>query len=65
MIQIYKNKDNKLVTKGAYETFYKPLGYKVVIEENKVKRDEVQLDTKNSSPRGTRVSSNKKNKEGE
>jgi len=33
MLRIYKDKDIKVVTKGAYETFFKPLGYKVVLEQ--------------------------------
>ena len=33
MIRIYKDKDTKVVTKGAYEAFFKPLGYNVVIEQ--------------------------------
>lgn len=32
MIRIYKDNDIKLVTKGAYENTYAPLGYKVIIE---------------------------------
>lgn len=42
MIRIYKDKDTKVVTKGAYEQFYKSLGYNIVLEsidtiEEKVK----------------------------
>lgn len=33
MIRIYKDNDQKYVTKGAYEDFYKPLGYKTIIDE--------------------------------
>ena len=40
MIRIFKDRDNKFVTRGAYETFYKPLGYQVVIEEKKVHKTE-------------------------
>lgn len=42
MIRIYKNKDVKVVTKGAYDTFYKPLGYNLIIEQqvtNKAKEE--------------------------
>lgn len=42
MIRIYNNKDTKVVTKGAFESIFKPLGYKQVIEvkENKTKTNE-------------------------
>ena len=71
MIRIYKDKDNKYVTKGAYEMFYKPLGYKIVLEEKPQKTEEtkdekkVQLDEVVRNPRRTRGSSEKKNNEGE
>lgn len=71
MIRIYKDKDNKCVTKGAYEMFYKPLGYKIVldikpqkIEEPKEKKI-VQLNDVVRPTRRTRGSSKKKNEEGE
>ena len=35
MIRVYKNNDVKVVTKGVYDTIYAPLGYKLIIEENK------------------------------
>lgn len=71
MIRIYKDKDNKYVTKGAYEMFYKPLGYKIVldikpqkIEEPKEKKI-VQLNDVVRPNKRTRGRSNKKNKVGE
>ena len=33
MIRIYKDNNVKVVTKGAYDTFYKPLGYNIVLEQ--------------------------------
>lgn len=42
MIRIFKDKDVKVVTRGAYDTFYKPLGYNLVIEQrvtNKIKEE--------------------------
>lgn len=69
MIRIYKDNNQKLVTKGAYETFYKPLGYKTVIENKPRKIEEpkeekiVQLDDEVRVTRRTRGSSNKKNEE--
>ena len=70
MIRIYKQDDKKYVTKGAYETCYKPLGYKLIIE-NKTRKieepkveDRVQLDDEvRVVTRRTRGSSNKKNDE--
>lgn len=64
MITIYKDKDIKKVTKGAYNTFYKPLGYNVVIEavtEERKKSEVIDL-KQNTSKKNTRVSSNNKNK---
>lgn len=71
MIRIHKDKDNKCVTKGAYEMFYKPLGYKTVLDIEPQKIEEVkeevkvQLDEVVRKPRRTRGSSEKKNNEGE
>ena len=72
MIRIYKQDDKKYVTKGAYEMFYKPLGYKIVLENKPQKIEEpkeenkVQLDDEvRVVTRRTRGSSNKKNEEGE
>lgn len=71
MIRIYKDNDNKYVTKGAYETFYKPLGYKIVLDIKPQKIEEpkekikVQLNDVVRPVRRTRGRSNKKNKEGE
>ena len=70
MIRIYKDKDNKYVTKGAYEMFYKPLGYKIVLDIKPQKIEEpkkekiVQLNDVVRPTRRTRGRSNKKNIEG-
>lgn len=32
MIRIFKNNETRVVTKGAYESFFKPLGYEVAID---------------------------------
>ena len=69
MIRIYKGDNQKLVTKGAYETFYKPLGYKIVLENKSqkiAKKDEetkVQLNNVVRPNKRTRGRSNKKNEE--
>lgn len=39
MIRIYKNNDMQIVTKGAFESIFKPLGYKQVIEVKEVKEE--------------------------
>lgn len=49
MIRIFKDKDIKTVTKGAFESIFKPLGYKQVIEvkeEKPVLKNEVRVNTK-------------------
>lgn len=43
MITVSKNKDIKVVTLGAYETFYKPLGYQPVITN--LKKEEPKKET--------------------
>ena len=77
MIRIYKDKDIKVVTKGAYETFYKSLGYNIIIEatpttiteiaEEKVEEKEMKTiaddtNTIEAEKNTPRVSSTKKNK---
>ena len=63
MIRVYKDRDTKLVTKGAYETFYKPLGYKIAIEEKKIVTKELK-DKKETIKSETKTRSNKEeNKE--
>ena len=68
MIRIYKNEDNKYVTKGAYESFYKPLGYKIVLDikpqTTEEVKEKVQLDEEVRTTRRTRGRSTKKNIEG-
>ena len=60
MIRIFKNNDVQLVTKGAFESIFKPLGYKQVIEvkeEKPVLKNEVRVNTKKNES-----SKEKKNK---
>ena len=70
MIRIYKNNDTKVVTKGAYEQFYKSLGYNIVLDtidvveetvETEV-RDDVVEEVKETVSRPRRSSSNKRSK---
>jgi hypothetical protein len=70
MIRIYKNNDTKVVTKGAYEQFYKSLGYNIVLDtidvveetvETEV-HDDVVEEVKETVSRPRRSSSNKRSK---
>ena len=69
MIRIYKNNDTKVVTKGAYEQFYKSLGYNIILETVEVV-DKVVIESntdaveeaKETVSRPKRSSSNKRNK---
>lgn len=66
MIRIFKDKDNKVVTRGAYETFYKPLGYQIVIEEKKASKAENKTTVEVTEPKEeevTRVVSKKNKRE--
>ena len=36
MIKITDNKTTKIVTRGAYESFYKPLGFNIVDEKKTI-----------------------------
>lgn len=46
MIKIVKEKSEKYVTKGAYENFYKPLGYIIANDGNREERREVKPEIK-------------------
>lgn len=46
MIKIVKDKSEKYVTRGAYENFYKPLGYTIVGDSNKKREVEVKEEIK-------------------
>ena len=70
MIRIYKDNDTKVVTKGAYEQFYKSLGYNIVLDtidvveetvETEV-QDKVVEEVKETVSRPKRSSSNKRSK---
>ena len=68
MIRIYKDRDTKVVTKGAYEQFYKSLGYNIILDIKEDKQEIVEetvvetnnLDVTVTKPK--RGSSNKKTK---
>lgn len=63
MIRIYKDTDSKVVTRGAYDTFYKPLGYKPVIEQEVVEKPK-KVENKETTVRpSTRVTSSKRDDE--
>lgn len=42
MIKIIKNDKIKIVAKGAYESFYKPLGFTIIDGNKKAKMDTVK-----------------------
>ena len=42
MIKIIKEKNEKTVTKGAYEDFYKPLGY-IIVNDKQPSKKEVEI----------------------
>lgn len=42
MIKIIKENNEKTVTKGAYEDFYKPLGY-IIVNDNQPSKKEVEI----------------------
>ena len=68
MIRIYKDRDTKVVTKGAYEQFYKSLGYNIILDVKEDKKEIVKepvVDTTNLDETVTepkKVRSNKRNK---
>lgn len=42
MLKIKKNNNEKIVTKGAYEDFYKPLGY-IIVNDKQPSKKEVEI----------------------
>jgi hypothetical protein len=66
MIRIYKDNDTKVVTKGAYDTFYKPLGYNIVLEsvqEEVVEKEEKTIQQNDDTvTKPKKANLNKKNK---
>lgn len=42
MIKIIKENNEKTVTKGAYENFYKPLGY-IIVNDKQPSKKEVEI----------------------
>lgn len=42
MIKVYKDKDIAIVTRGLYEEIYKPLGYKIYKETEKVNNKKLE-----------------------
>lgn len=64
MILIHKDNDMKKVTKGAFETFFKPLGY-TIIKDAKVKEVTKEIPKTEVSQKEEKVGSQKKNKKEE
>lgn len=46
MIKITNGITNKEVTKGAYENFYKPLGYEIVGDKKPIREVEIKEEVK-------------------
>lgn len=66
MIRIYKDNDFKVVTKGAYNNFYKPLGYNIIVEQEKtITEKSKKVDKPMDSSVDKRVTSSKRTKKGE
>lgn len=42
MLKIKKDDNEKIVTKGAYEDFYKPLGY-IIVNDKQPSKKEVEI----------------------
>lgn len=42
MLKIKKDNNEKIVTKGAYEDFYKPLGY-IIVNDKQPSKKEVEI----------------------
>lgn len=42
MITITNDKETKIVTKGAYNSFYKPLGFRLSSESTKSVKDDIK-----------------------
>ena len=63
MITITNDKETKVVTKGAYENFYKPLGFEIVkekikevkkVESTDKKLNEIKEDNKKTETKTTK-----------
>lgn len=68
MIKIYKNNETKVVTKGAYESFFKPLGYQIIVdmvEEKPKKVDKPKIETNKNEGMKNKLSKNNDKKEDE
>lgn len=50
MIKIsHINGDEKIVTKGAFESIFKPLGYKAIVNKEEIKENKEELTGKEES----------------
>lgn len=67
MILIHKNNDMKKVTKGAFENFFKPLGYKIIKDAvaKEVTKEIPKIETIDKESKDEKVGSQKKNKKEE
>ena len=67
MILIHKDNDMKKVTKGAFENFFEPLGYKIIKDATakEVTKEIPKIETIDKEKKEEKVGSQKKNKKEE
>ena len=44
MVTITNNKETKVVTKGAYNSFYKPLGFNIIEKSTKMAKEDKKVE---------------------
>ena len=44
MVTITNNKETKVVTKGAYNSFYKPLGFNIIEKSTKMAKEDIKVE---------------------
>lgn len=44
MVTITNNKETKIVTKGAYNSFYKPLGFNIIEKSTKMAKEDIKVE---------------------
>lgn len=59
MLTIVKDKEKKIVSNGAFESFYKPLGYEIVTGTKSVEKKEVKPVTKENEKKEYDVKSDR------
>lgn len=44
MVTITNDKETKVVTKGAYNSFYKPLGFNIIEKSTKMAKEDIKVE---------------------